>query len=124
MNVGQQLDRDREATLQRLAALTRDLDVLLEATADVPDDEHDPEGATIGFERAQVVSLIAAARHHLQEIDAAVERLRVGTHGTCERCGTRMSDARLLARPTARTCVRCAESSAARRPGEPGTVRP
>jgi len=106
----QQLDDDREATLRRLAGLTRDLEVLMEATADVPDDEHDPEGATIGFERAQVVSLISAARRHLQEIDAAVARLRTGAHGTCECCGGHIGDDRLLARPSARACVHCAEA--------------
>lgn len=108
MTVQQQLDHDRDATLRRLAALTRDLEALMEATADMPDDEHDPEGATIGFERAQVVALVAAARHHLREIDAADARLQAGIHGTCERCATPIAEDRLLARPTARTCIRCA----------------
>jgi DnaK suppressor protein len=109
MNIHQQLANDRETTLARLAALTRDLEALMAATADVPDDEHDPEGATIGFERAQVVALVTAARRHLAEIDAAEARLRAGTHGTCERCGEPMAEERLVARPTARVCVGCAE---------------
>lgn len=94
----------------------------MEATADVPDDEHDPEGATIGFERAQVTALVAAARRHLGEIDAAEARLRAGTHGICERCGDRIADERIVARPTARRCIRCAEEPGDDDPGETGTV--
>jgi DnaK suppressor protein len=109
VNVQQQLDHDRQATLARLASLTRDLNALMEATADVPDDEHDPEGATIGFERAQVVSLVAAARAHLGEIEAAEARVRDERFGRCEGCGGSIAPERLVARPTARSCMRCAQ---------------
>lgn len=124
MNLEQQLDHDREATLRRLTALTRDLEALMEATADVPDDEHDPEGATIGFERAQVIALVAAARHHLREIDAADARLQAGVHGICERCADPIAEDRLVARPTARMCVLCAKVGGERGSDGPGTVRP
>jgi DnaK suppressor protein len=100
---------DRERTLGRIAGLERDLRRLHEATADSPDDEHDPEGATIGFERAQVTSLLAAARAHLTELDAAAERRRTGDTGTCGRCGGPIGEERLDARPTTELCVRCAE---------------
>ena len=53
------------------------------------DDEHDPEGATIAFERSQVDALARQAREHLREIDAALARLDAGDYGTCERCFTR-----------------------------------
>jgi DnaK suppressor protein len=103
------LAADRARTVARIAALERDLDVLLEATADSPDDEHDPEGATIGFERAQVTALLAAARRHLAELDAVADRVSAGGYGTCERCEDAIGAERLAARPTARHCVRCAE---------------
>jgi DnaK suppressor protein len=61
---------DRARTVERIAGLERDLQRLFDATADSPDDEHDPEGATIGFERAQVTALLTAARVQLAEIDA------------------------------------------------------
>ena len=72
------------------------------------DDEHDPEGATIAFERSQVDALARQAREHLREIDAALARLDAGDYGTCERCGRPISAGRLEARPTARTCIDCA----------------
>ncbi|MFX4288356.1 TraR/DksA family transcriptional regulator [Janibacter indicus] len=103
------LDAERRETLARLATLTGDFDALVEASeGSNADDEHDPEGATIAFERSQVDALARQAREHLREIDAALARLDAGVYGTCERCGRPISAGRLEARPTARTCIDCA----------------
>ena len=103
------LAAERQQTLRRLAGLTRDFDTVVAASRDTnADDEHDPEGATIAFERSQIGALARQARHHLDEIDAAVARLEAGTYGTCEQCGTPIGEERLAARPAARTCIRCA----------------
>jgi DnaK suppressor protein len=72
------------------------------------DDEHDPEGATIAFERSQVDSLIRQVEGHLAEIDEALARVTDGTYGVCVRCGRPIPAGRLEARPSARTCVACA----------------
>ena len=69
------------------------------------DDEHDPEGATIAFERSQVDALVRQAREHLADIDAALAKVAAGTYGLCEVGGEPIPDGRLEARPTARTCV-------------------
>ena len=69
------------------------------------DDEHDPEGQTIAYERSQTGALVRQAEHHLLEIDAALARLAAGTYGICEVCGEPIAPGRLEARPTARTCV-------------------
>ena len=71
------------------------------------DDEHDPEGATIAFERQQVGTFIADARRHVEALDAALVRVAQGTYGICERCGDHIAPARLQARPTATRCVPC-----------------
>ena len=103
------LEAEREQTLRRLANLTDDFDAIVAASRDTnADDEHDPEGATIAFERSQVSSVVRQVQHHLAEIDAAVARLDAGSYGTCERCGRPIGDGRLDARPVARTCIRCA----------------
>jgi len=99
---------ERERTQSRLAALSGDHAGIVEASRDSnADDEHDPEGATIAFERSQVASLARQAEEHLAEVDAALARLEAGTYGRCERCGRPIEDARLEARPTARTHVTC-----------------
>ncbi|MCW2842782.1 MAG: DNA-binding protein [Nocardioides sp.] len=96
-------------TRVRLAALRGDFGAMVDASRDSnADDEHDPEGATIAFERSQVDALIGQAQRQLAEIDAALARLADGSYGVCERCGRGIPGARLEARPTARTCVACA----------------
>jgi DnaK suppressor protein len=100
---------EREETLRRLASLNDDFAGVVAASRDSnADDEHDPEGATIAFERSQVDALVRQARGQLEEIDAALERVSRATYGTCESCGRPISPARLEVRPTARTCVECA----------------
>lgn len=103
------LDAERQDTLARLTALSREFDGIVESSTGVAtDDEHDPEGATIAFERAQLAALIDQARSHLAELDEALDRLRQGRYGRCERCGRPISADRLAARPAARTCIICA----------------
>jgi DnaK suppressor protein len=100
---------ERDETIGRLAALTDDYAGVVAASRDTnADDEHDPEGATIAFERSQVDALVRHAQGRLAEIDAALERVASSTYGICERCGRPIAPARLEARPTARTCVECA----------------
>jgi DnaK suppressor protein len=102
------LDAEREQTEERLARLREDFAGVVDATRDAnSDDEHDPEGHTIAYERSQTGALVRQAEQHLVEIDAALVRL----DGTCERCGQPIAAGRLEARPTARTCVTCAARS-------------
>ena len=76
------------------------------------DDEHDPEGATIGFERAQTAALLESVKVRLAEVDAALARVRGGEYGSCASCGRPIERERLEARPTALTCVACATREA------------
>jgi len=104
----ERLDGLRREATSRLLALEEQLDDIAHARKDAnSDDEHDPEGATLAFDRAQAAVLAADARHQLEEIDAAAARLDDGTYGRCERCGRAIPPARLAARPTARLCVDC-----------------
>ena len=105
------LDAERAATLDRMAALRRDFDGIVDSSALVgADDEHDPEGATIAFERAQLAALLDQAHSHLADLDQALSRLSEGRYGRCERCGQPIAPARLAARPAARTCIACASA--------------
>ena len=109
--VNELLEEERRLALQRLAALTGDFNEVVTASRDSnADDEHDPEGATIAFERSQVAALVRQAQGHLAEVEAAIQRLEGGTYGNCDRCGQPIARARLGARPAARTCITCASA--------------
>ena len=104
--VAARLEAERTAAQARLARTDADLAALFAASRDSnADDEHDPEGQTIAYERAQLVASADSARDHLREVDAAAARLATGTYGVCEVCSRPIGIARLDARPTARTCV-------------------
>jgi RNA polymerase-binding transcription factor DksA len=103
------LNAERTTTLARIGAMTTDLEEIIAATAGSnTDDEHDPEGSTIAFERAQVSALLVEARAYLADLDRALTRLDAGTYGTCARCGAPIAPERIAARPATGTCVACA----------------
>ena len=105
----EQLTAERLRTLERIAALDRDRIGLIESsTCTGVDDEHDPEGATIAFERAQIEALLDQSRRHLSELDRSLRQLEEGAYGRCETCGDPIAPERLAARPTASTCITCA----------------
>ncbi len=100
------LAADEVATQERLAGLRREFDQIVASADTATDDEHDPEGTT-AYDRARTATLIESATKHLTEIAAARARLEKGTYGACEACGQAIPPERLVARPTARTCVGC-----------------
>jgi RNA polymerase-binding protein DksA len=108
-DVAEQLRRLRAEAAERRGDLRRDLDRFVEAAQSVStDDEHDPEGATIAFERQQVAALLDSAERQLAELDAAVARLDAGDYGRCAACGEPIAAERLLVRPAATHCIACA----------------
>lgn len=46
-------------------------------------------------------------REKIAEIDEALEKIKDGTYGICEECGTRIPKQRLMIMPFARLCVNC-----------------
>ncbi|ABL83252.1 MULTISPECIES: TraR/DksA C4-type zinc finger protein [unclassified Nocardioides] len=103
------LDEERRRTTARLAELRGEYRGFVDASRDTnADDEHDPEGATIAFEREQVGALVRRAEQRLTEVADALARLDDGTYGACARCGAPIAAERLDVRPTATTCVGCA----------------
>ena len=99
----------RQRTVARVRALEHDRRSIVEASEDANlDDEHDPEGATVAYERAFVISLLESARASLVALDDADARLESGRYGSCTSCGRPIGIERLRADPAATACMRCA----------------
>lgn len=106
------LNRERADTLARIRAMQADVDAIVSASANAnADDEHDPEGSTIAYERAQAAALLAGAQANLGNLDCALARLSAGDYSVCERCHSQISAERLAALPAVRTCFDCAHNA-------------
>lgn len=93
----------------QIAALSRSFDdIVAAAELTSTDDEHDPEGTTIAFERSQVSSLLRQAREDRAGVRASLDRMHDDGFGVCEVCRGFIGVERLLALPATRRCVACA----------------
>ena len=105
----QRLAEERARLLAWIESLQRNMTAIRDtSTWTSTDDEHDPEGATIAYERAQVRSFLDDAHRDLEALERAGARVDAGTYGACERCGKAIAPERLAALPAAATCIACA----------------
>jgi DnaK suppressor protein len=105
------LASDRDRTLGRIMELEREFAAIVASASEGSaggDDEHDPEGATVAFERQHIAALVTQAREHLAAIDAALTKINSGIYEICDTCGGPIGEERLAARPASLICIRCA----------------
>ncbi|AMM21111.1 hypothetical protein AX769_14395 [Frondihabitans sp. PAMC 28766] len=103
------LETVRDEALALAAQLQRDMVAVSEARdASNVDDEHDPEGSTIAFERSQLEAIRRSTLDRAAEAANALDRLFGGQYGFCLNCGRPIAAARLEARPMAALCLDCA----------------
>lgn len=100
-----------ERTVAQIESLERAVAGIVEAAAlTATDDEHDPEGATIAYERALAIALLGQARRDLDRVVTALAHLESGGAVVCENCGREIDTERLVALPIAHTCIDCERS--------------
>lgn len=100
------LGAERARNERLLADVERSMRDVSDARLDAnSDDEHDPEGATLAWERGSLGAVRDAARDRVRQVDAALARLDAGTYGRCAVGGEPIPEARLTAVPWAATCV-------------------
>ena len=64
-------------------------------------------------ETAELENLIAQEQRildQLVDIELAIKKLESGTYGLCSKCGEKIDTARLEAMPTAKVCMKCAQT--------------
>ncbi len=69
---------------------------------------HMADLGTDNFEQEFTLNLLENEAQLLEEVGAALDRVRQGTFGKCEECETAIPKARLEAVPYTRYCVACA----------------
>jgi RNA polymerase-binding transcription factor DksA len=104
------LDQQKRALLEERARYVRSADTL-QAEADSLLEDRDPgdvqfddesgEGDTLAVERDLDLALSAQARDAVDQIDAALERIRKGVYGVCVTSGRNVPKDRLVAIPWA-----------------------
>ncbi|MFD0925122.1 TraR/DksA family transcriptional regulator [Williamsia deligens] len=100
---------ERDEATRLITSMRARLTAVVDAAVDEhADDEHDPEGSTLAFERGQLVSQIERSSERIGEVDAALARLDDGTYGRCLSCGGEISEVRLEALPATAVCITCA----------------
>ena len=101
-----------EADMAELARNHRE--TLSEATGENAYRDHMADQGTATFERELDMTFEENERDALDEVRAALERVKAGTYGTCLRCTAEIPAARLKAMPTATLCITCKEAEETR----------
>ena len=104
------VDAERERTARLVASLESSVASIVEGSELTgTDDEHDPEGATIAYERAQASALLRQARADCDALLITRRQLDGGRQVVCTVCGRDIALERVAALPTTARCVRCAD---------------
>lgn len=59
------------------------------------------------IEREKSLALIRSFELRLEEIENALDQIKNGTYGICERCGNQINPERLKFMPEAKYCITC-----------------
>jgi DnaK suppressor protein len=105
------LDRLRTALESQRSLLRREIvdlgadpsadEVVFVSDAGFSDRSHSTE------ERSRLIALVDTHRQNLRDVELALERMDVGTYGSCVRCGDPIATERLEALPWAALCIDC-----------------
>jgi RNA polymerase-binding protein DksA len=111
------LEEERETYLRQARDLAAEAEALASERepGDTQFDEESGEGDTLNVERERDLALSASATQAVEEIDRALRRMDTGSYGICERCGRKITVARLEALPFAALCIECKSREERRR---------
>jgi RNA polymerase-binding transcription factor len=100
---------EQDRTARQIASLEAVVAAIIDGSELVStDDEHDPEGATIAYERAQASALLRQARADRDALVDTRRQLEQGRRVVCALCGNDIDLERVAALPTSARCIACA----------------
>lgn len=111
-----ELERWKQVLLERRGTITHDIDGMEKQARQPRSDAagnlssmpmHMADVSADNYEQDITFGLIEAEQQEVQEIDAALERIRDGSFGVCEGCNEPIKPTRLKAIPHARLCIEC-----------------
>lgn len=98
------LEESRQSLLQSAKRT-----LLEESTFDTDDLPDEIDLASSEYNQSMVFRLRDREKFLLRKIEKALDRIREGTFGICERCEEDINLKRLEARPVTTLCIRCKE---------------
>lgn len=93
------LETERDDLVRRLDELT------IDGSAAPDFDENFADSAQVAAELGENLTLAAALREQLADVEGALVRLDNGTYGRCQECGESISADRLEAMPATPFCI-------------------
>ena len=105
------LEKKREGIVEELEGFARE-------TKEIKDDfetkfphlgDHMDENALEVSDYEDQLSVEHNLENDLKKIDKALEKIKNGTYGICEKCGSKISPERLEAFPEAVECMKCSK---------------
>lgn len=106
-----ELERRRQDLAAGIRASRAEAQAIISTSADGhPVDFNHPADMIEGdTDYAKYLELSRRQQAELTLVDQAIERLKAGGFGSCDRCGNEIPAARLVALPYARHCISCQE---------------
>lgn len=107
--IGKYFQKQKKRVQKRLSAVQKE-DPFAD-TERVIDNAASDTDAKEQFGHLRAESLKKELLARLAEIEKALERIKKGNYGHCEKCGQMIDTERLTANPTASLCLKCEKAS-------------
>ena len=106
----QKLEEQKKSLKKELESFAKeDKDLENNRNANYPNRENGnmEEEADEAQEYDNLLSLEHSLELKLQDVNLALEKIKKGNYGVCEKCGKKMDEERLNACPEAKSCIKC-----------------
>lgn len=112
--IKQRLEKEKASIKKLLSGFAKE-DKKLKGDWDTIYPSFDGEAGSASLERAadeveeyeRLLPVEHALETKLRDINLALERIKKGKYGICEKCGRKISQKRLKVSPEARVCLKC-----------------